>query len=119
MNDKSHAATPTNATPDQSVSEPCDGISGPVSGAPALTTKLSPETVADRLKRIYPEHYVRILSEATRTNGAEHTARMLEYPSNMFAVALSAMFIWERSAEGEGFWAELAERECSGGTDNR
>ncbi len=85
-------------------------------GAPQGVTAPLPstsETVGERLKRIYPEHYVHIITEANRTNGAEHTARMLGYPSDMYNIALSAMFSWERSTEGWDFWARLAERERS------
>ena len=104
--DKSHAATPLASAISELESELSAGV-------PSSLASPHAETVGERLKRIYPEHYVRIITEATRTNGTEHTARMLGYPSSMYAVALSAMFIWERSAEGGEFWKALAKREGS------
>jgi len=100
MNDKSHAATPATAT----ISEPKLELSA---GVPSSLA----ETVGERLKRIYPEHYVHILSEANRVNGAEHTARILQYHAINYSCVLSVMFVWERSQQGCDFWADLAQRE--------
>jgi len=162
MNDKSHAATPANATPRELELELHDGNASPLakhehtsdakvvlaacqlqdllrsvardaaesvllmhltefivtdtstgpkrSGAPALTTKLLPETVGDRLKRLYPEHYVRIITLMNEDAGARETARTL---SSTRPYTLSIAFVWYHTTEGWDFWAKLAERERS------
>lgn len=76
-----------------------------------LSLPSTPETVGAKLKRVYPEHYVRIITEANRVNGSEHTATTLGNNAAEYSIALAAMFIWDRAAEGHEFWCELAERE--------
>ena len=71
----------------------------------------SPETVGERLKRIYPEHYVIIITEMNRINGSERTARWLGQQA--IDGQLRRCFIWERSQQGYDFWANLAKREGS------
>ena len=104
MNEKSITSSPA--------SQDHTALDKPAAGS----TSLVAETVGERLKRIYPEHYVRIITEMNRVNGADRTAKVLsmslvEYLGDHRVPLLISLFIWDRTAEGRGFWAELAERE--------
>lgn len=102
--------TPASATPSHDNAEPDDGFAGAVIPSALGPT---PETVRQRLKRVYPEHYVRIITEANRQNGSESTATLLGYDAAEYYCALAALFIWDRAPEGYVFWCELARREQS------
>ena len=74
------------------------------------------ETVGERLKRLYPEHYIHIITEMYRVNGSRRTAEVLsktvaDYLGDFRGPVLTSLFIWDRTAEGREFWARLAERE--------
>ncbi len=92
--------TPLTATP----SEPKPELSA---GMPSSLA----ETVGERLKRIYPEHYVTIITEMNRVDGPERTARLLGRQA--VDGQLRRCFVWERSQQGYDFWANLAKREGS------
>lgn len=82
----------------------------------AQAVPLYAETVGERLKRLYPEHYVTIITEMNRQNGPEHAARQLSCPSVGWTTSgcvLQGAFLWGNSQEGYRFWAKLAERERS------
>jgi len=131
MNDKSHACDcpadmPTQLCVRYCIGE-CDGPSDTtINLTPSeLESELSvgvpsalahAETVGERLKRVYPEHYTRIITEMNRQNGSEHTARQLSSPYAEWTSSdcvLHGAFLWSNSQEGRSFWAKLAERERS------
>lgn len=96
----------------EALSEPVMGNASVVAAAPAVTA--SQETVGERLKRIYPEYYVRIITESNRVNGSERTAKILSELHNPELPAILCMFVWDRTLEGHKFWRQLAERETEG-----
>ncbi len=102
--DKSHAATPLASAISELESELSAGV-------PSSLASPHAETVGERLKRIYPEHYVIIITEMNRINGSERTARWLGQQA--IDGQLRRCFIWERSQQGYDFWANLAKREGS------
>ena len=70
-----------------------------------------PETIEQHLKRLYPEHYVKIITNSTRDGGPEHTAQLLGYYARgIYAKPLEVMFLWDNTPEGRAFWKALAER---------
>lgn len=107
-NEKS-STTPLSEASSELESEFADGIPSSVE----LPLRPQVETVGDKLKRLYPEHYVHIITEATRQNGPEHTARMLGYNADHYHCALATIFLWSRTKEGCDFWIELSQREQS------
>lgn len=66
------------------------------------------ETVGERLKQVYPEHYVRIITLMNEDAGAEKTAKTL---SSTRVYPLSIAFEWSKTDEGWNFWAKLSKRE--------
>ncbi len=78
-------------------------------GVPSSLATPHAETVGERLKRIYPEHYVTIITEMNRVDGPERTAQILN--NHNYEGTLRRCFIWERSQQGYDFWAILAKRE--------
>jgi hypothetical protein len=74
------------------------------------------ETIMQRFRRVYPDHYIRIL-ECIRADhkhnrlDVEVLARYLTSPADPLAAELGAAFFWERTEEGHAFWAELSKRE--------
>ncbi len=105
--------TPTTAQTEQPDIGADNGLTGNVSGAPALTIRSrQDETVADRLKRVYPEHYVRIITNSNQELGSTHTARLLGESANKYNHhCLAVMFTWNDSPEGSTFWVLLSNRE--------
>ena len=124
MNDKANAAAPTNGTPSEPGGELRDGVPSTVrphaedyfdhvealrrqglkqDGMPLV------ETVQDYFKRLYPEHYVQIITNINRERGPEMTAHLLS--TEAFPHKLQCAFIWNRSPEGHKFWKALAKRE--------
>lgn len=115
MNDKSHAATPANATPHESMPKPDDGITGDVDRN-SLHSDSHLETVGERLKRFYPEHYVTIITRMNAERGPKATAMVLSASANdhvYFGATLSSVFLWDATPEGHEFWKALAKREGS------
>jgi len=107
MNDKANAATPlpaANTTPSELESEFRDGIPSTVGPIPPA------ETVGERLKRVYPEYYVRIITNINAERGSRMTAHLLT--SKAEVLELHCAFIWSRSPEGHEFWETLAQREA-------
>src|SRR5712664_3434821 len=95
MNEKSPTA-PIVAQSHQDVDKPASGSASVV-------------TVGEHLKRLYPEHYVTIITRMNEQNGSEHTAAMLS--SEAVGQELEYIFLWARTTEGHAFWAKLSERE--------
>jgi len=67
------------------------------------------ETVGERLKRLYPEYYVQIITNINAERGPEMTAHLLSSPA--MPNELRCAFIWSRSPEGDAFWRAVAQRE--------
>jgi hypothetical protein len=67
-----------------------------------------PETFAERLKRLYPKHYVRILELMDKDHGPDATARMLSRTAT--GCELSRAFLWGSTHEGYKFWKALMEQ---------
>ena len=100
MNVKSHAATPIAAPLGEPSSEPSDG-------KPSSVT----ETIEQHLKRLYPTEYVKIITNATKDAGPEHTASLLGYYARgLYAKPLEVMFLWSNTPEGYEFWKALSQR---------
>jgi len=97
MNEKSITSSPA--------SQDHTALDKPAAGSPSLVA----ETVEERLKRIYPEHFVRIITAMNRQNGPEHTVKMLSRKAEKHE--LDHIFLWSDTAEGRDFWAKLSERE--------
>jgi len=101
MNDKANAAAPANTTVSELESELRDGVPSAVtvplcSGLtgecePCIWPECdcepdcfapqahatTPETVGEKLKRVYPEHYVTIITIMNKQNGSKHTVDTL------------------------------------------
>jgi|SRR6267154_3298110 len=90
---------PTDGTPSELESEPYDGVPSPLA-----------ETVSDYLKRVYPEYYVRIITNMNRERGPEVAARLLTSPA--VPCGLHGAFVWSKSPEGHEFWQAVAQREA-------
>jgi len=103
MNDKANAAAPALGTPSELESEFRDGV-------PSVVGRI-PETVSDYFKRVYPEHYVQIITNMNAERGPEPTAHLLS--SKAMPNELSRAFWWARSPEGDAFWRAVAQREAS------
>lgn len=101
MNEKSSIA-PVASEGHQDVGKSASGSASVVS-----------ETVGERLKRVYLEHYVRIIIEMNRTRGAEPTALALGVRAGN--AELQCAFRWDITPEGHSFWAKLSDRERSDG----
>ena len=105
MNVKSHApATQSSATPAiEKGHKPSVGPSSNLAG--------TVETIEQHLKRLYPTEYVKIITNATRDGGPEHTASLLGYyAKGLYSKPLEVMFLWANAPEGYEFWKALAER---------
>src|SRR5882672_1174352 len=100
---------PTDRTPSEPNAEPRDGIAGAIA-AQAVQGHADPETVQDYFKRLYPEHYVQIITNINRERGATATAHLLS--SKASTLELHCAFIWASSPEGDAFWRQLAQREA-------
>jgi len=107
MNDKSHAATPLAERTDT----PAAAKGHKPSTGPSSNLAGTVETIEQHLKRLYPEHYVKIITYATRDAGPEHTAQLLGYYARgLYSKPLEVMFLWANTPEGYEFWRALGER---------
>lgn len=93
-----------------------DGRYEPPAVIAAQAVPLHAETVGERLKRIYPEHYVTIITRMNAECGPKATAMVLSASANdhvYFGATLSSVFLWDATPEGHEFWEALAKREGS------
>ncbi len=74
-----------------------------------VATRQRPETVGERLKRFYPEHYVTIITRMNERDGPQMTAHRLGRTDG--GSVLDGAFRWEATPEGYEFWKALAQRE--------
>ena len=115
MNDKSHAATPIAAQISNSHPSLDAGQSRPVTKAichPATHPVAGCETIEQHLKRLYPTEYTKIITNATKDAGPEHTASLLGYYARgQYSHPLEVMFLWANTPEGYAFWQALNEWE--------
>jgi len=103
MNEKiANAASTTQGS--EAMPEPALG------SASVVTTPLrqGPETTGERLKRLYPSHYVRILELMNKDHGSDAAARMLSRTAT--GCELSRAFLWGNTHEGYQFWKALMEQ---------
>jgi len=102
---------------EKSITSPSAAQDGETVGKSATSSaSLVNETVGERLKLLYPEHYIRIITEMYRVDGSRRTAEVLsktvaDYLGDFRGPVLTSLFLWDRTAEGREFWARLAERE--------
>jgi len=130
MNDKSHAAAPLTDqvrkdvkrtianTPYVSPAEEIYKLHPELRDGNASTMRQSRrsepcETIEQHLKRLYPTEYTKIITNATKDAGPEHTASLLGYyAKGVYAKPLEVMFLWANTPEGHAFWKALSESEA-------
>jgi len=114
MNVKSHAATPAASQVCHSSSGVGSGIKSPMRQSrrsePCETPAEPCETIEEHLKRLYPTEYTKILVNATKDAGPEHTAQLLGYyAKGVYAKPLEVMFLWANTPEGYAYWRTLSQ----------
>lgn len=90
--------------------EPVMDESGQSAGFEPVSCPPKAETNGQRLSRLYPEHYVRIITLVTEEVGGPAAAKWLS-KINDFGHTLACAFDWYDTTEGHEFWKELSKRE--------
>lgn len=84
--------------------------SGQSAGFESVSCPPKAETNGQRLSRLYPEHYVRIITIVTERVGGVAAAEWLSR-NDHYGQSLAGAFPWYDTTEGFWFWKELSKRE--------
>lgn len=84
-----------------------------VEGNHRIEPEPTSETIGERLRRIYPEHYDTICRYIDKCHDdvlSQSCSRFIGGTSCSTSI-LSYLFLWSNTPEGYAFWEELAKRE--------